>query len=68
MTIQLFFDLRIPLSMNCASWSTSVLSSGMMGATYDSVDAYLDDATDSIKSITQQALLMQAGQVLEKTM
>lgn len=32
----------------------------MRGATYDSVDAYLDDTTDNIKSITQQALLMQA--------
>lgn len=38
----------------------TLLSSGMMGSTYDSVDAYLEDAHDSIRSITQQALLMQA--------
>ena len=38
----------------------NLLSSGMMGSSYDSVDAYLADANDSIKSITQQALLMQA--------
>ena len=37
----------------------TLLSSGMMGSSYDSVDAYLADANDSIKSITQQALLMQ---------
>lgn len=43
----------------------TLLSSGMMGSSYDSVDAYLADAIDSIKSITQQALLMQA--VAEKT-
>ena len=43
----------------------TLLSSGMMGSSYDSVDAYLADAKDSIKSITQQALLMQA--VAEKT-
>lgn len=39
---------------------STLLSSGMMGSSYDSVDAYLADAKDSIKSITQQALLMQA--------
>lgn len=43
----------------------TLLSSGMMGSSYDSVDAYLADANDSIKSIIQQALLMQA--VAEKT-
>lgn len=43
----------------------TLLSSGMMGSSYDSVDAYLADANDSIKSITQQTLLMQA--VAEKT-
>lgn len=43
----------------------TLLSSGMMGSSYDSVDAYLADANDSIKSITQRALLMQA--VAEKT-
>lgn len=43
----------------------ALLSSGMMGSSYDSVDAYLADANDSIKPITQQALLMQA--VAEKT-
>ena len=43
----------------------TLLSSGMMGSSYDSVDAYLADANDSIKYITQQALLMQA--VAEKT-
>lgn len=43
----------------------TLLSSGMMGSSYDSVDAYLADANDSIKFITQQALLMQA--VAEKT-
>ncbi len=43
----------------------TLLSSGMMGSSYDSVDAYLADANDSINSITQQALLMQA--VAEKT-
>lgn len=43
----------------------TLLSSGMMGSSYDSVDAYLADANDIIKSITQQALLMQA--VAEKT-
>ena len=43
----------------------TLLSSGMMGSSYDSVDAYLADANDSIMSITQQALLMQA--VAEKT-
>ena len=43
----------------------TLLSSGMMGSSYDSVDASLADANDSIKSITQQALLMQA--VAEKT-
>lgn len=43
----------------------TLLSSGMMGSSYDSVDAYLADANDSIKSITQLALLMQA--VAEKT-
>ena len=55
-------------AQNYGTDMATLLSSGMMGTTYDSVDAYLDDATDSIKSITQQALLMQAGQVLEKTM
>ena len=43
----------------------TLLSSGMMGSSYDNVDAYLKDAHDSIRSITQQALLMQA--VAEKT-
>lgn len=43
----------------------TLLSSGMMGGSYDSVDAYLADANDSVKSIAQQALLMQA--VAEKT-
>ena len=43
----------------------TILSSGLLGSTYDSVDAYLADADDSIRSITQQALLMQA--VAEKT-
>ena len=43
----------------------TLLSSGMMGSSYDSVDNSLADANDSIKSITQQALLMQA--VAEKT-
>ena len=38
----------------------TLLSSGMMGSSYDNVDAYLKDAHDSIRSITQQALLMQA--------
>ena len=38
----------------------TLLSSGMMGSSYDNVDAYLADAHDSIRSITQQALLMQA--------
>lgn len=38
----------------------TLLSSGTLGTSYDSVDAYLADANDSIKSITQQALLMQA--------
>lgn len=38
----------------------TLLSSGMMGSSYDNVDAYLADANDSIKSIAQQALLMQA--------
>ena len=47
-------------AQNYGTDMTTLLSSGMMGTTYDSVDAYLDDATDSIKSITQQALLMQA--------
>ena len=47
-------------AQNYGTDMATLLSSGMMGATYDSVDAYLDDATDSIKSITQQALLMQA--------
>ena len=47
-------------AQNYGTDMTTLRSSGMMGTTYDSVDAYLDDATDSIKSITQQALLMQA--------
>ncbi|MFR2650073.1 MAG: trigger factor [Gemmiger sp.] len=47
-------------AQNYGTDMATLLSSGMMGATYDSVDSYLDDATDSIKSITQQALLMQA--------
>ena len=47
-------------AQNYGTDMATLLSSGMMGATYDSVDAYLDDANDSIKSITQQALLMQA--------
>ena len=47
-------------AQNYGTDMATLLSSGMMGTTYDSVDAYLDDATDSIKSITQQALLMQA--------
>lgn len=38
----------------------SILSSGMMGTSYDNVDAYLDAASDSIRSISQQTLLMQA--------
>ena len=38
----------------------ALLASGMMGSSYDNVDAYLKDAHDSIRSITQQALLMQA--------
>ena len=38
----------------------TLLSSGTLGTSYDSVDAYLKDAHDSIRSITQQALLMQA--------
>ena len=38
----------------------TLLSSGTLGTSYDNVDAYLKDAHDSIRSITQQALLMQA--------
>ena len=38
-------------AQNYGTDMATLLSSGMMGATYDSVDAYLDDATDSIKSI-----------------
>ena len=47
-------------AQNYGTDMNTLLSSGMLGATYDSVDAYLEDANDSIKSITQQALLMQA--------
>ena len=47
-------------AQNYGTDMNTLLSSGMLGATYDNVDAYLEDANDSIKSITQQALLMQA--------
>ena len=47
-------------AQNYGTDMATLLSSGMMGSSYDSVDAYLADANDSIKSITQQALLMQA--------
>ncbi len=47
-------------AQNYGTTMDTLLSSGMLGATYDNVDAYLDDAGDSIRSITQQALLMQA--------
>ena len=47
-------------AQNYGTDMTTLLSSGMLGSTYDSVDAYLQDANDSIRSITQQALLMQA--------
>ena len=33
-------------AQNYGTDMATLLSSGMMGATYDSVDAYLDDATD----------------------
>ena len=58
-------DLRNPEDTAHSRIYDRLLSSGMMGSSYDSVDAYLADANDSIKSITQQALLMQA--VAEKT-
>ena len=47
-------------AQNYGTDMTTLLSSGMLGSTYDSIDAYLQDANDSIRSITQQALLMQA--------
>lgn len=47
-------------AQNYGTTMDTLLGSGMLGTTYDSVDAYLADANDSIKSITQQALLMQA--------
>lgn len=47
-------------AQNYGTDMNTILSSGMLGSSYDSVDAYLEDANDSIRSITQQALLMQA--------
>ncbi|WP_455501115.1 trigger factor [Gemmiger sp.] len=47
-------------AQNYGTDMTTLLGSGMLGSTYDSIDAYLQDANDSIRSITQQALLMQA--------
>ena len=47
-------------AQNYGTTMDALLSSGMLGTSYDSVDAYLKDANDSIRSITQQALLMQA--------
>ena len=47
-------------AQNYGTTMDTLLASGMMGSSYDNVDAYLKDAHDSIRSITQQALLMQA--------
>ena len=47
-------------AQNNGTTMDALLASGMMGSSYDNVDAYLKDAHDSIRSITQQALLMQA--------
>ena len=47
-------------AQNYGTTMDALLASGMMGSSYDNVDAYLKDAHDSIRSITQQALLMQA--------
>ena len=45
-------------AQNYGTTMDALLASGMMGSSYDNVDAYLKDAHD--RSITQQALLMQA--------
>ena len=39
---------------------TALLQSGMLGTSYDSVDAYVEDIQGSLNTITEQALLMQA--------
>ena len=39
---------------------TTLLQSGLFGTTYDSIDAYVEDIHDSLNTITEQALLMQA--------
>ena len=44
---------------------TTLLKSGLLGTSYDSIDAYLEDIQGSLNTITEQALLMQA--VAEKT-
>ena len=50
---------------NYGTTMTTLLKSGVLGTSYDSIDAYLEDIQGSLNTITEQALLMQA--VAEKT-
>ena len=45
---------------NYGTTMTTLLKSGMLGTSYDSIDAYLKDIQGSLNTITEQALLMQA--------
>ena len=45
---------------NYGTTMTTLLKSGMLGTSYDSIDAYLEDIQGSLNTITEQALLMQA--------
>lgn len=52
-------------AQNYGTTMTTLLSSGMFGTTYDSVDAFAADCEDMIRSSLEQTLLLQA--VAEKT-
>ena len=45
---------------NYGTTMTTLLKSGLLGTSYDSIDAYLEDIQGSLNTITEQALLMQA--------
>lgn len=45
---------------NYGTTMTTLLKSGVLGTSYDSIDAYLEDIQGSLNTITEQALLMQA--------
>ena len=47
-------------AQNYGTTMTTLLKSGLLGTSYDSIDAYLEDIQGSLNTITEQALLMQA--------